>query len=98
METPVSRKRNFTPDQAATATEPGRHTPSTQWVEDCLRWRGVVLTGEYAHWCFEYDDLPMDETCYGEWPCGCSIQMPDGTVVDTMELARVAIAKASGHE
>jgi hypothetical protein len=40
------------------------------WEPDCLKWRGVVLTGKYAHWCMEYDELPVDETCF-EWPCGC---------------------------
>ena len=41
---------------------------SDEWKEDCLEYRGVVLTGAGAHWCVEWDDLPIDETCY-EWPC-----------------------------
>ena len=40
-----------------------------EWEEDCLRWRGSVLTGEFSHWCFEFDALPMDETCDREWDC-----------------------------
>ncbi len=40
------------------------------WREDCLKWRGVILTGKYSHWCFDWDELPIDETCR-EWPCGC---------------------------
>jgi hypothetical protein len=40
------------------------------WKEDCLKWRGLLLTGKYAHWCDEWDGLPVDETC-PEWPCGC---------------------------
>jgi len=40
-------------------------------VEDCLQWRGRVLDGTYRHWCAEWDDLPMDETC-PEWPCDCA--------------------------
>jgi hypothetical protein len=59
--------------------------PSQHWIEDSMRWRGVVLTGKYAHWCFDYDDLPVDETC-DEWPCGCTIEMPDGTLVDTNQF------------
>ena len=43
---------------------------SPHWVEDCMRWRGKVLTGEFTHWCYEYDELPVDETC-PEWPCAC---------------------------
>lgn len=59
----------------------------TQFQEDCLRWRGSMLTGDFAHWCGEWDGLPVDETCNwevkngrgealgtcGEWPCGCYI-------------------------
>lgn len=40
------------------------------WAQDCETWRGLVLTGRYAHWCPHWDNLPMDETC-PEWPCGC---------------------------
>lgn len=40
-----------------------------EWEEDCLKWRGKVLTGRYSHWCFEFDGLPMDETCEREWDC-----------------------------
>lgn len=41
-----------------------------QWRQDCETWRGAVLTGKYAHYCYEWDGLPIDETCL-EWPCGC---------------------------
>lgn len=43
---------------------------SPDWHTDCQKWRGRVLTGKHAHWCAEWDHLPMDETC-AEWPCGC---------------------------
>jgi hypothetical protein len=36
---------------------------STQWTEDCFRWRGQLLTGVLAHWCWDWDGLPVDETC-----------------------------------
>lgn len=51
----------------------------SDWQEDCLKYRGKVLTGDYAHWCPEWDDLPIDETSF-EWPCGCSVsdQSTDG--------------------
>ena len=42
-----------------------------EFVEDCLHWRGRVLEGAYRHWCMEWDDLPIDETC-PEWPCDCA--------------------------
>lgn len=41
-----------------------------QWELDCFRWRGRVLTGKKGHWCFDWDELPVDETC-DEWPCKC---------------------------
>jgi hypothetical protein len=45
---------------------------SQQWIDDCIKWRGRVLTGKHGHWCGEWDDLPVDETT-DEWPCGCII-------------------------
>lgn len=47
----------------------------TDWEEDCMLWRGVVLTGEHAHWCYDWDGLPVDETCR-EWPCQCAVGRP----------------------
>jgi hypothetical protein len=41
-----------------------------EWAADCLRWRGRVLTGKYAHWCYDWDGLPIDETT-PEFPCSC---------------------------
>lgn len=51
------------PDPAPTAF-------SQTWQDDCLHWRGYVLTGKHAHYCPMYDGLPVDETT-PEWPCGC---------------------------
>jgi hypothetical protein len=47
--------------------------PHPQFVEDSMKWRGRVLRGKYAHWCPEWDELPIDETC-SEWPCNCGFQ------------------------
>lgn len=41
-----------------------------EWQSDCLKWRGRLLRGEKSHWCYDWDGLPVDETCR-EWPCGC---------------------------
>lgn len=60
---------------------PSRPAPP-EWVADCLQWRGEVLTGRYAHWCFEWDGLPIDETCE-EWPCGCGIEAAIDASEDT---------------
>jgi len=47
---------------------------SKEWEEDCLKWRGEILTGKYCHWCFDYDELPVDETT-DEWPCACADEL-----------------------
>ena len=39
-----------------------------EWQVDCLKWRGELLTGMASHWCYEWDGLPIDETC-SEFPC-----------------------------
>lgn len=49
------------------------------WEAECMKWRGRVLTGEHAHYCFAWDGLPVDETT-PEWPCTCS---DDRTMNDT---------------
>lgn len=33
---------------------------SQDWIDDCMRWYGKVLTGKKAHWCPDWDDLPID--------------------------------------
>jgi hypothetical protein len=33
-----------------------------EWKEDCIHHHDRVLTGKYAHWCPEFDYLPIDET------------------------------------
>ena len=47
--------------------------PSQAFIEDSLRYRGRALRGVYVHWCPDWDDLPMDESCV-EWPCGCGFK------------------------
>ncbi len=44
------------------------------WERDCMHWRGRVLTGRYSHWCPDWDELPVDETC-PEWPCDCASEL-----------------------
>ena len=36
---------------------------SKDWIEDCLHWWGKVLDGKNTHWCWDWDDLPIDDTC-----------------------------------
>lgn len=58
--------------------------PHPAFVEACMRYRGHVLSGKYAHWCPDWDDLPIDETC-SEWPCGCGFQEYKDTTNDKPE-------------
>jgi hypothetical protein len=43
----------------------------TEWEEDCLKWHGKVLDGADAHWCHEFDGLPVDVTCWEYSVCTC---------------------------
>lgn len=45
---------------------------SEDWIRDCIRFHGKVLTGEKGHWCWDYDDLPIDETCEEYENCICN--------------------------
>lgn len=42
-----------------------------EWRSECLRWRGVVLTGKRAHYCYAWDGLPVDETTDEIQFCEC---------------------------
>ena len=46
-----------------------------EWIEDCMRWRGKVLTGKGAHYCYDWDFLPVDETT-PEWDACVCFQRP----------------------
>lgn len=40
----------------------------TEWEVDCVKWHGYVLSGKFKHWCYDWDGLPIDETC-DEFTC-----------------------------
>lgn len=46
------------------------HGCSEDWVRESYRWRGVPMLGKHAHWCPDWDFLPIDENS-PEWPCPC---------------------------
>jgi len=56
-------------------TRTADHRASVGWRAECLHWRGVVLVGRFAHYCFDFDGLPVDETCE-EFDC-CRCFEPD---------------------
>lgn len=40
-----------------------------EWDRDCLKYRNMLLSGKFSHWCADWDGLPVDETV-PEWD-GC---------------------------
>lgn len=61
------------------------------WDDDCMEYRGTVLTGRYSHFCMDWDGLPIDETCI-EWPC-CGYE-PEGITQAERATARAVNAAA----
>lgn len=55
-------------------TAVARVTYSAEWIEACRDYRGRLLTGRFAHFCPQWDGLPVDETCR-EWPCPCAAEL-----------------------
>lgn len=51
-----------------------------EWIEDCIKWWGRVLIGAKAHWCYDWDALPIDETTEEFSCCTCSWDGEDGLV------------------
>lgn len=48
-----------------------QETRHSEWDLECIVYHGRVLTGKHRHWCSDWDDLPIDETC-DEWEtCAC---------------------------
>jgi len=41
------------------------------WLQDCNRWHGRYLTGNYQHYCPDWDYLPIDDTCMEFEACTC---------------------------
>lgn len=52
-----------------------------EWIQDCVRYHGRELTGKYRHWCADWDQLPIDETCAEFEVCTC--------VENTEEVERI---------
>ena len=50
----------------------------SDWVNDCMKWHGHVLTGNFRHWCAEWDDLPIDNTCKEFEACHCNFEEVTG--------------------
>ncbi len=50
-----------------------------EWEIDCMNHYEEVLIGEYAHWCPEWDDMPIDETRKEFEACLCFIDNKEVT-------------------
>ena len=50
----------------------GNMKQTDEWINDSIRWHGRLLTGHFAHWCGDWDLLPIDETCGEFQACTCS--------------------------
>jgi hypothetical protein len=53
------------------ADDISRLVNSPEWKEDCQRWQGRPLVGKFSHWCYDWDELPIDETTYEFSCCNC---------------------------
>ena len=42
------------------------------WEEVCLKERDEVLKGRFAHYCYDWDGLTVDETCHEFTSCNCT--------------------------
>lgn len=51
------------------------------WEQWCMRCWGRVLTGKYAHCCYQWDDLPIDEDCAEFEYCVCIIKDANGNII-----------------
>lgn len=72
----------------------------TEWERDCLRERGRLLTGDFGHYCAEFDGLPVDETCGEEWDCCLCYRMePSEALSIALKLAvdRCPVCNARGY-
>jgi hypothetical protein len=44
----------------------------TEFEKECHRYHGKNLTGNYAHYCPDWDYLPIDSTCEEFRHCTCT--------------------------
>lgn len=48
-----------------------RPTANQEFEQASQRYHGRILKGQYAHWCEDWDGLPIDETCVEFCVCTC---------------------------
>lgn len=52
-----------------------RFKPESEWNDDCMKHHGRTLIGKKAHWCWDWDCMPIDETTPEIDGCACEIGM-----------------------
>lgn len=62
----------------------------TEWEEDCLAYRGEVLTGKRAHFCLDFDGLPVDDTTWEALVCHCYDGDPEQRTEEEIAAIRAA--------
>lgn len=43
----------------------------TSFEKECIREHGSILIGRFRHYCYDWDELPVDETCEEFEACCC---------------------------
>ena len=56
-------------------------TQQDHWAEDCLRYRGHVIKGPDAHWCHDWDGLPVTALTPEYGACTCDGKTLWGRIV-----------------
>ena len=57
------------------------------FADDCIKERGRVLNGKFAHYCNDWDGLTVDETCMEAASCNCSVVYNDDLVYTRHDFA-----------
>lgn len=63
--------------------------PLSEWEKDCLHWHSRALKGRFPHWCNDWDDLPIDETCDEIASCTCYAPSPEFLAVTNAAAERI---------
>lgn len=64
-------------EMSSVSRQNGFLVQSEDWEMDSMHWHGKVLTGTRAHWCDDYDGLPVDDTCCEALNCTCFHGTPE---------------------
>lgn len=59
----------------------------SEFDAECLIYYGERLTGEFAHWCVTWNQLPIDESCPEFAICDCDFG-PRAETADSFRLQR----------